>query len=157
LDEINAQIAEALARFSPKDHPAQQQATHARRQAHESAQAAGDAGTSEPTPTVFHPSESVKKLYRDVARRVHPDLASNDQDRLRRHEVMAAVNRAYAEGDETRLRQILEAWEHSPESVEGKGVEAELVRVIRQIAQVQERLQAIETEIHLLQASALYQ
>jgi len=35
---------------------------------------------------------------------------------------MAAVNRAYAEGDETRLRQILEAWEHSPESVEGKGL-----------------------------------
>jgi len=157
LDEIEAQIAEALARFSPKDHAAQQQAAHARRQAHESAQAAGEAGTSEPAPTVFHPSESIKKLYRDVARRVHPDLASNDQDRLRRHEVMAAVNRAYAEGDETQLRQILEAWERSPESVAGTGVAAALVRVIRQIAQVQERLQAIETEIRLLRASELYQ
>jgi hypothetical protein len=75
LDEINAQIAEALARFSPQDHPTQQQAAYARRQAHESAQAAGDAGTSESAPTVFHPSESIKKLYRDVARRVHPASA----------------------------------------------------------------------------------
>ena len=157
LDEIEAQIAEALARFSPKDHAAQQHATHARRQAQESAQAAGSAGISDTSNTVFHPSDSLKRLYRTVARHVHPDLAPNEQDRLRRHEVMAAVNRAYEAGDEDRLRQILETWERSPESVVGTGIAAELVRAIRQIAQVQERLQAIATEIRLLQASELYQ
>src|SRR5215471_12018736 len=66
LDDIEAQIAEALARSSPNDHTVQQQATHARRQARESAQAAGYAGTSEPSNTVFYPSESLKKLYRNV-------------------------------------------------------------------------------------------
>ena len=157
LDEIEAQIAEALARFSPKDHAAQKQATHARRQARESAHAAGHAGTSETSHTVFHPSDRLKRLYRTVARHVHPDLATNEQDRMRRHEVMAAVNRAYEAGDENRLQQILEEWEHSPESVEGKGVEAELVRVIRKIAQVEERLQTIKSEMAQLLASELYQ
>jgi len=157
LDEIEAQIAEALARFSPKDHAAQQQATHARRQARESAQAAGHAGTSETPDTVFHPSDSLKRLYRTVARYVHPDLATNAQDRMRRHEVMAAVNHAYEAGDVDRLRQILEEWEHSPESVEGQGVEAELVRVIRKIAQVEERLQTIKSEMAQLVALELSQ
>jgi len=157
LDEIEAQIAEALARFSPKDHAAQQQAMHARRQARESAQAAGPVDTSETSHTVFHPSDSLKRLYRTVARHVHPDLATNEQARIRRHEVMAAVNRAYEAGDENRLRQILEEWEHSPESVEGHGVEAELVRVIRKRAQVEERLQTLKSEMAQVLASELYQ
>jgi DnaJ-domain-containing protein 1 len=156
LDEIEAQIAEALARFSPKDHAAQQHATHARRQSRESAQAVGHADTSDTSKTVFHPSDSLKRLYRTVARHVHPDLATNEQDRLRRHVVMAAVNRAYEAGDEDRLRQILEEWEHSPESVEGKGVEAELIRVIRKIAQVEERLQTIKSEMVQLLEAELY-
>jgi hypothetical protein len=47
---------------------------------------------------------------------------------------MAEANRAYEEGDEERLRVILQEWEGSPESVKGDGPGAELVRVIRKIA-----------------------
>jgi len=51
----------------------------------------------------FTPSENLKKLYREVAKRVHPDLATEESERQRRHELMAEANRAYAEGDEARL------------------------------------------------------
>ena len=46
--------------------------------------------------------------------------------------------------------------ESSPEAVLGDGVGAELVRVIRKIAQIERRLQAIESIIAQLRSSDLY-
>ena len=70
---------------------------------------------------------------------------------------MAEANRAYEEGDEAKLRAILDEWESSPEAVEGEGAGADLVRAIRKIAQVEKRFGAIETEMEQLKASDLYQ
>lgn len=156
LDEIAAQIAEALARLNPQDQRAQEQAARARAQAQESAQAAGAAQTPGEQKKFTAP-ESLKKLYRDVAKSIHPDLATDETDRVRRQKLMAEANQAYAEGDEARLQAILREWESSPESVKGEGVGAELIRVIRKIAQVEERLRVIEGEMAELKASDLYQ
>jgi hypothetical protein len=60
---------------------------------------------------------------------------------------------AYEQGDADALRRILEEYESSPESVQGTGVAADLVRVIRQIRQLQKRLVQIELEIASLGAS----
>src|SRR5208337_2613999 len=81
--------------------------------------------------------------------RIHPDLATNEADRARRQRFMAQANRAYEEGDEARLRAILEEYESSPDTVVGEGIGAELVRVIRKIAQVRRRLSEIEGELKL--------
>ena len=155
LDEIEAQIAEAEARLKPKDNKIQEEAAQARDQAQASAQAAGIA--QEPREEKFSPSESLKKLYREVAKCIHPDLATDEKERTRRQQLMADANRAYEEGDEAKLRAILAEWESSPESVEGEGTAAELVRVIRKIDQVEKRLRVIETEITQLEESDLYQ
>jgi DnaJ-domain-containing protein 1 len=92
-----------------------------------------------------------------VAKSIHPDLATDEADRVRRQKLMAEANQMYAEGDEARLQAILREWESSPESVKGEGVGAELIRVIRKIAQVEERLRVIEAEMAELKASDLYQ
>lgn len=155
LDEIEAQIAEAEARLKPKDNKIQEEAAQARAQAQASAQAAGI--DQEPREEKFSPSESLKTLYREVAKCIHPDLATDEKERTRRQQLMADANRAYEEGDEAKLRAILAEWENSPESVEGEGTAAELVRVIRKIAQVEKRLRVIETEITQLEESDLYQ
>jgi hypothetical protein len=60
---------------------------------------------------------------------------------------MSEANRAYEQGDVEALRRILEEYESSPESVQGTGVAADLVRVIRQIRQLQTRLVQIELEV----------
>lgn len=156
LDDIEAQIAEAQAHLNPRDQQAHEQATKARVQAQESAQAAGSAQKLGEQKKFTAP-ENLKKLYRDVAKSIHPDLATDEAERVRRQTVMAEANQAYAEGNEAKLQAILREWESSPESVKGEGVGAELIRVIRKIAQVEERLHAIEDEIAELEASDLYQ
>ena len=70
---------------------------------------------------------------------------------------MVQANRAYEEGDESRLKSILREWETSPESVKGEGVGVELIRAIRKVAKVKERFTIIENEINLLKESELYQ
>lgn len=105
----------------------------------------------------FKPSDSLKKLYREVAKSIHPDLTTDEAERSRRQRLMAEANQAYEDGDEERLRAILHGWESSPESVKGEGVVAELIRTIRKIAQSQQRLKVIQEEIEALEQTDLYQ
>jgi len=89
--------------------------------------------------TRFHSTERLKKLYREVARHCHPDLAGNESERERRHELMVQVNRAYELGAEQRLRMLLEtgfAGRLSDDS-------SELVLITAQIALIQECLNDI--------------
>jgi len=105
----------------------------------------------------FKPSESLKKLYRQVAKLIHPDLATDDKERLRRQNLMVEANLAYENEDEERLQAILHSWKTSPESIRGEDVVAKLIRTIRQIAQSQTRLKAIQEEIEALEQTDLYQ
>jgi DnaJ-domain-containing protein 1 len=105
----------------------------------------------------FQPSQNLKKLYREVAKRIHPDLATDKTERKRREKLMAEVNLAYENQDEDKLKNILEEWENSPESVEGEGTAAELIRVIRKISQCMERLTQIKAERKAFLETELYQ
>ena len=154
LDEIEAQIAEAKLRVNPTDENARREAKQARTRAHESREATGI--VQKPGYEKFFPSEKLKKLYREVAKRIHPDLAEDDFERSSRQKLMAEANKAYEEGDEEKLHAILTEWESSPESVKGKGPGADLIRVIRKIAQAEARVRAIESEIFQLKKTDLY-
>ena len=155
LDEIKAKILEFQARRNPENEKARQRAEQARFRAEESAKETRGFLEKE-KPKKFSPSESLKNLYRRVAKSIHPDLATDERECARRQRLMAEANRAYEEGNEARLEAILRGWESSPDRVNGEGVGAELIRVIRKIAQVEERLQAIESEIAKLKGSELY-
>ena len=143
LDEWNAKFAELVAE-DERTEETRSAATQARTQAAESRSAVhGEAAEAKD----FTPSADLKSVYREVAKRVHPDLATDDADRLNREKFMAEANRAYEEGDVDEMRKILEEYESSPVSVKGEGVAADLVRVIRQIKQIRSRLAQIELEI----------
>ena len=105
----------------------------------------------------FKPSSELKKLYREVAKKIHPDLATDEEERQRRQELMAKVNLAYENGDLEKLTAILQDWENSPESIKGEGISFELIRIIRQIAQSRDRLKAIQLEITDLEQTELFQ
>lgn len=146
LDEWNAKIAEVVAE-DERTQEARSAATQARNQAAES-HSAVQSNAAEASD--FTPSAELKSVYREVAKQVHPDLATDDADRRNRTRFMAEANRAYEQGDLNEMRKILEEFESCPESVKGEGVAADLVRVIRQIKQIRTRLAQIELEIATL-------
>ena len=155
LDELKAATAERLAREQPADTRAREAAEEARKHAQETKSAAGEKTAS--APRAFESSPEMKRLYRDVAKRIHPDLTSDRNDRAKRQLLMAEANDAYQRGDETRLAKILTEYEWSPDAVQGEGAGAELVRVIRGISQARGRLAEIEAELQELLRSDLYQ
>jgi len=155
LDELKARIAERLAREQPGNERAREAAREARARADETKSAAGEKAAEEPR--AFKASPEIKRLYRDVAKRIHPDLTSDREDRAKRQQLMADANEAYERGDEARLSKILHLYECSPEAVQGEGAGAELIRVIRRISQARSRLAEIEAELQELLRSDLSQ
>lgn len=154
LDELKAQIAAQKAAANPSDATAKAAANEARSRAEETKATAGE--KSDVAPRSFEATPEMKRLYREVAKRIHPDLASESEDRSRREVLMAEVNDAYESGDEAKLTRILTGYEHSPESVKGDGAGADLVRVIRRISQARARVVEIDAETEELLRSDLY-
>ncbi|MBI3584544.1 MAG: molecular chaperone DnaJ [Nitrospinae bacterium] len=157
LDEINAQIAEKIARQNPQDTVFQEESENARETANSTAKEFHSHEIpKEEFSRDFKPSEEIKKLYRQIAIKIHPDKSVNESDREYRTKLMAEVNDAYANGDIERLRQILHEWESSPESVIGEGIAVDLVRMIRSISQIKGRLKTIEREVEIIKETEIY-
>ncbi|MDP2318937.1 MAG: hypothetical protein Q8O42_06330 [Acidobacteriota bacterium] len=108
-----------------------------------------------PEPLPRFTSDAVRKLFRDVARTIHPDLSRDEATRDRRHTLMIEANRAYALGDEELLRSILQAWEKSPEAVEGSDPEAMRLRLVRRAAELEEQLAALDADLAAMLESPL--
>ncbi|MBV1957107.1 hypothetical protein KUG12_22635, partial [Streptomyces sp. BV333] len=69
-------------------------------------------------PQRVRPSADARRLYRDLVRKAHPDLAQGEAERTRRDAFIARVNHAYTLGDEEALRALTAEWEAGPASEE---------------------------------------
>jgi DnaJ-domain-containing protein 1 len=109
LDEWKARISELRARlhFSTVLKAQAEEAREQARQTHEDAH--GKASETHD----FTPSPELKRLFREVAKRLHPDFAADAVDQERRTQFMAAANRAYKEGDAEALQRTLGASNHA--------------------------------------------
>ncbi|GHI88643.1 J domain-containing protein [Streptomyces xanthophaeus] len=65
-------------------------------------------------PERVRPSEEVRRLYRELVRKAHPDLAQDETERARRDAFIARVNAAYGRGEEQLLRELAEEWAAGP-------------------------------------------
>jgi hypothetical protein len=101
-------------------------------------------------------TDAVRKLFRDVAKTIHPDLATDAETRDRRHALMIEANRAYAVGDEERLRRILHAWENRPEAVPDSDPEAARLRLLRRIALADAQLETLDADLTALRQTPLW-
>jgi archaellum component FlaC len=155
LDRLDALIAEMVAAQHPTDPIGRENAESARTRAQESARAMEDS-TAQTCGADFEPSEQLKQLYRRAALQLHPDLTTDDRQKIRRAKAMAKINSAFELGDEDRIRRVLDEWRSSPDQVEGDDTAAQLVRTIREIAQVRKRLQSIQAEVEQLTESELH-
>lgn len=153
LDAIEAEIAERIAIAHPADADMAGEAARARSRADDTAESVAGSAETPYNGKDFKPSERLKTLYRKAAKAMHPDLGTDPKDVERRQRQMAEVNLAYESGDDAKLEEILRQWESSPESIRGDGPGVDLVRTIRKIAQVEERLSDISAQIAQLNRS----
>ncbi len=162
LDALQARIAQQLATRTPADAAVQKQAEKSRAQAEQSQRerkrfAELDRETEKP----FAPSGKLKRLFRHLAQKIHPDRAENEKDRAWRTELMSEANRAYRAGDEMVLHEILSQWqegrrdEHPDNLRETR--KSGTSSLTQQIARMQRRLAEINEQLNRLLASRLYE
>lgn len=152
FDEIEAKIAEEELKLVPDDEEIKKRVEELRRRAEESAARADAAHEAEE----YIPTPEAKKAYHNLARVIHPDLALDEKEKERRHGLMAELNQAYSSGDQKKLDKMIEDLRHSPDVVKGDSVGDDLVRVIRQIYQVNKRFRELEKEKAEAESSELY-
>lgn len=99
-------------------------------------------------PERVRPSDEARKLYRELARKAHPDLAQEDVERRRREEFITRVNAAYARGDEGLLRELSEEWAAGPVPPERRPTpNEELYARLEWLAQRKEMLAQVAKEL----------
>ncbi|WIM06638.1 MAG: J domain-containing protein [Candidatus Nitricoxidivorans perseverans] len=106
----------------------------------------------------FRPTGDLKKLYRQLAQKIHPDRARDEADRAWRTQLMSEANRAYRAGDEVALQEVVALWQ---EGREGAGRQrrddASPADIATQVARLKRRIGEIEGELNRLFGSRLYE
>ncbi|MET9931672.1 peptidylprolyl isomerase [Streptomyces sp. NPDC006324] len=99
-------------------------------------------------PKRVRPGEEARRLYRELARKAHPDLAREEDERKRREEFITRVNAAYARGDEGLLRELSAEWEAGPAPAEERLSESEeLYARLEWLAERKDMLSAVAREL----------
>ncbi|WP_328926628.1 J domain-containing protein [Streptomyces sp. NBC_00190] len=99
-------------------------------------------------PERVRPSEEVRRLYRELVRKAHPDLAQDDAERERRDAFIARVNAAYGRGEEQLLRELAEEWAAGPAPEEAApGGSGELYARLEWLARRKELLSLVAKEL----------
>ena len=158
LDEIAARITEREVDLYDS-YSARRRAQEARERAQETHEAAFGADQE---PEEFDPAPSLKTLFREVARRIHPDFASDEAEQKHFTLLMTRANQAYSRGDAETLQRLLDdhleinaARAEASGSDESDGVT--LLRLARQIQHAERDIAALEGELQTLLGSEIGQ
>ncbi len=109
----------------------------------------------ETEPEAFRPDSELRRLFRSLARRIHPDLAIDDDDRMRRHEFMAEATLAYRANDTRRLQWLFEHWESESSPIAGMDPHSLMARTDRQLGWARYRIREMHAAIGELNASSI--
>jgi hypothetical protein len=124
-----------------------QQAETSRREEQRFAEAGAAEALHNESSQGFRPDKEVKRLFRQLAQRIHPDRAESEDDR------------AYRAGDGETLREIASLWEEGRAAVivGSAAVVAPKSVLLQQIARMRNRFNEIKSELHKLFGSRLYE
>ena len=153
LDDLEARIAAREVDLYDSES-ARRRAEEARQRAQETHDAAfGEAHEA----AEFDPPPSLKTLFRDVAKRIHPDFARDDAEQKHFTLLMARANQAYSRGDIEALQRLLDDHREINTSNASEGVAAEFLRITRQIQHAERDIATLDAERHTLLAGEIAQ
>lgn len=154
LDEVKAQVAEALSRCEPNNIEMSERASLFRRNANDSTKEILKSKINS-NQSIIYPSDDLKKLFREAAKLIHPDFSIDDNDKELRHQVMAQVNSAYENRDELELQKIIDIW-MSDHEFNDSLLSSELETVLNKIFCVRKSISLTQIEIEKILKSDLY-
>lgn len=155
--ELGDSVEDVVAAGAAKARQAaeeQAEAARSRRAAGGKAGARADAKAAAAEQARQAASQSVREVFRKLASALHPDRASDEADRARRHALMQRVNHAYDEGDLLTLLTLQLETEHI-DAAHLAGVSGARLghynRVLReQVKELEQELSAITAHYGLL-------
>lgn len=153
LDDLEARIAEREVALYDSD-ASRERAASARQRAQETREAAAESAVAE---EVVEPTPSLKALFREVAKRIHPDFARDDAEQVYLTLMMARANAAYRRGDAQALERLLADQVELRADRPNESLSAEMLRLLRQIQHARRDLAALENEREMLLASEIAQ
>lgn len=151
LDGLEARITEREAELYRSDE-ARSRADEARSRAQMSHEAVFGHEAEEEE---FDPPPSLKALFREVAKRIHPDLARDAAEEKYFHFLMARANHAYESGQTDVLQRLLDDQLELHAAAAGESVAAELLRTARQIAQTEREVTRFSVERDALRSTEI--
>lgn len=94
-----------------------------------------------------------RTLYRDLARRFHPDLATSEDDRLARQEMMLKINAAWQGGDLDALKKLHQDTEHLAPNWHESVIARRLAWARRERDRLRERIGSLQERMRMLRSS----
>jgi hypothetical protein len=147
LEDLGARIAELLAEQHPEDEQARARADARRASADDMAQEAEAAAEREETlPEPPVPAEpELTALWREAVKTFHPDLGPPGEVQVRQ-EYTAQANRAYAERNAGKLKDLLDRWHlgHASDKPTGEILERRIERLQRAVTMARAKREQIE-------------
>ena len=150
LHELEARIAGLVAKRSGTDED-KRAARSARARARETT-AAVKAIPKTPGPL---PTGDLKKLFREAAKRMHPDLAPDDDTRRHAEAFMKRLNQAFAASDAQAIVDLVRQWESSPYATGPVGEDLETARAARRVSALQAAVDRAQARLDEVRGSDL--
>jgi hypothetical protein len=101
--------------------------------------------------------QEAKRLYRDLAKRYHPDLARTEEKRQQRATVMQRVNSAFQDRNLDALQGLFREAEVEDPAFEERSIGEKLVWAIREVARLDTVACEITDQIEIFRKSEIHQ
>ena len=98
-------------------------------------------------------AQEMRTLFRDLARRFHPDLAEDDDDLVRRQEMMLHINAAWHEQDLDALRNLERETAHEAGRSWRSSLADRIPWLEQECVRLDQRIDALTAQLHALRAS----
>ena len=91
--------------------------------------------------------DEAKRLYRELAKRFHPDLARTEEERSQRDRTMQRINAAFRHRDLNALRSIMLEEEIADPAFDARSIGEKLVWAIREVARLDEVISGLVADL----------
>ncbi len=99
--------------------------------------------------------EELRRLFRELAKRFHPDLTSDPDEKAQRDQIMTRVNQAYTARDIEALRKLADEPDRPAEPRQSRQEEANALR--KELKRLDGVIQDLKTTIRVLEESPAMQ